>query len=53
MTGSQRPSPSSMNSPMTFGWTKYLRNSFATVTFFAPFGIMPWVTPTMLGTGLP
>src|SRR5256712_12377807 len=53
MTGSQRPRPSATTSPMTFGWMKYLRNSLATVTFLAPFGISPLVYPTMLGIGFP
>src|ERR1700737_1366461 len=53
MAGTRRASPVFRYSLQTFGWIKYLRKSFATVTFFAPFGIRPQTGPAWLGTGLP
>jgi hypothetical protein len=52
MHGTLRPSPTFRYSFTTFGWIKYLRNSFATATLFAPFGIRPQVVRAWLGTGL-
>ena len=37
----------------TFGWTAYLMNSFATVTFFAPLGIIGPKVTTWAGSSLP
>ena len=53
MHGTLRPSPTFRYSLQTFGWIRYLRNSFATATFLAPFGIRPQVVRAWLGTGLP
>src|SRR6516225_4673634 len=53
MHGTLRPSPTFKYSLQTLGWIRYLRNSFATVTFFAPFGIRPQVVRAWLVTGLP
>src|SRR6516162_1096535 len=53
MHGTLRPSPTFRYSFTTFGSIKYVRNSFATATFFAPFGIRPQVVRAWLGTGLP
>src|SRR6516165_6847911 len=53
MHGTLRPSPTFRYSLQTFGWIRYLRNSFATVTFCAPLGISPQVVRAWLGTGLP
>src|SRR5215471_14188746 len=53
MHGELRPSPAFKYSFTTFGSIRYLRNSFATATFLAPFGIRPQVVRAWLGTGLP
>src|ERR1700756_5975133 len=53
MHGTLRPSPAFRYSLTIFGSIKYLRNSFATATFFAPFGISPPVVRAWPGTGLP
>src|SRR5438105_3562546 len=50
MHGTLRPSPTFRYSFTTFGWIKYLRNSFATATFCAPFGIRPQVVRAWLDT---